>query len=146
MICIMCEPASDPLALPAFIIAIGAAVIALFSASWSVVSWFWDGARVRARATLRPRHDGDMVYVYVWNRGRSSVDIIEVTVERDPASLMVPLLGIDDPGMPFTLSPGKAQAFDETYLPDGDYYGAKSYTAVITLATGRIIRARAKVR
>lgn len=133
---------SDPLALPAFVIAIVGAVTALGALVWNILAWALSGPRVRVVCHVSPALDEDGIDVaaYIWNKGRAAIDIVNAELHCDgwESFNAVPLLGRDEPGLPHRLEPGSAVVMSTVLLPPGRYYGAAWYEVEVTLANGDI--------
>lgn len=131
---------SDPLALPAFVISIVAACTAVAAVTWNVMMWAWSGPRVRVRTHVSLEGEKQTVAAYVWNKGRAAVDVVAVEVHRDGWQNLpgVPLLGVDEPGLPYRLEPGSSVVFETAFHPEGTYFGAAWYQTQVTLANGDI--------
>jgi hypothetical protein len=132
---------ANPLALPALVISIVAGCIALASLTWNVLSWALSGPRVRVRMHVLALDDGTFdVAAYIWNKGRAPVDVVVAEVHRDGWEEFptVPLLGVDEPGLPFRLEPGSSVVFQTKLRPEGSYYGAAWYQVQVTLANGDV--------
>lgn len=129
---------TDPLALPAFVIAIVAGCAAVASLTWNIVAWAWSGPRVRVRTHVSWEDDAQTVAAYIWNKGRAAVDVVAAEVHRDgwQDQPSIPLLGVDEPGLPFRLEPGSSVVFETKFWPEGAYFGAAWYQAQVTLANG----------
>ena len=140
--------ANDPFALPAFIISIVAGAVALLSLAWSVTAWAWSGPRVKVRANTHATEEDQRVWAYIWNKGRAPIEIHHVEVHRsdDAPGGLIPLMGIEDPGLPYTLTGGAAVVMEETFLPQGTFYGARWYEIRVTLANGKVKRSRTRKR
>ena len=70
-------------------IALGAAVIALASLAWSVISWRRQGAIVISRAIWRPGGYLNRVQLILNNRGRLDTTIETVTAEYGPSTMRI---------------------------------------------------------
>ncbi|KKX98960.1 hypothetical protein [Microbacterium sp. Ag1] len=137
--------ASDPFALPAFIISIIAAVAALAALGWNVWTWRQSGARVTLETSAVGSEWMQWVNVVIRNKGRTAVTITEVLLyeEGTPTSATASqiLLGEDDGKelLPFRLEPQASLEFYEEFEPDHPAYGKPGYWVTVELANGRIL-------
>lgn len=140
--------ATDPFALPAFIISIVAGTVALLSLAWSITAWAWSGPRVKVRTSTHATEEEQTVWAYIWNKGRAPIEIHGVEVHRsdDTPGALIPLMGMRDPGLPYTLTGGAAVVMEETFLRQGNFYGARWYEVRVTLANGKVKRSKTRRR
>lgn len=145
---VMASTTADPLALPAFVIAIVAACTAVASLAWNVIGWRLSGPRVRVRTHLAFEGKRLRLAAYVWNKGRAPVDIVDAVAHHDGwrNSRLVPMLCVAepevDPGLPYRLEPGSSVVLQTEIWPEGPYYGRRWYRSVVTLANGAVVKSR----
>lgn len=102
---------------------------------------------MRVRAHTHADDERQTVAAYVWNHGRAPIEIHHVEVHRDGnEGGLIPLMGVDEPGLPYMLTPGAAVVFEEDFLRQGTYYAAEWYEVRVTLANGDVKRSRVRGR
>lgn len=146
------QTASDPLALPAFVLSLVALVVALASFVWKIVEWRMSGPQVRVKTHLLYRGDKLNVAAFVWNRGRAPVDILDAILQphgykKHSTALMLTVRGAEDEiGLPYRLEPGSSVVLETEVWPKGTDYGRKWYRSRVTLANGDIVKSRRERR
>lgn len=137
--------ASDPLALPAFIISIVAAVAAAGALGWNIWTWRQSGARVTLETSAVHSDSMQWVTVVIRNKGRSAVTVTEVLIYEDgtptsPEATQI-LLGEDEGNelLPYRLEPQASLEFHEEFGTDASAFGKEEYWVTVELANGRTL-------
>lgn len=136
---------TDPLALPAFVISIVAAVAGIAALGWNIWTWRQSGARVTLETSAVHSDWMQWVTVVIRNKGRSAVTVTEVLLyeEGTPTSSQATqiLLGEDEGEelLPYRLDPQSSLEFREEYGPETTAFGKTGYWVTVELANGQTL-------